>query len=81
MVGMKQRLILWILVGILLVCLFQSQREGYKNIDFDAQNELGKITTKILPHRAICIRGEQCLSGKCLENNNETTFGYCAQPL
>lgn len=78
---MKRSFLLWVILVILVACLFQTRKEGYKNVDFDAQNELEKITTKILPYRAICIRGAQCISGKCLENNNETTFGYCAQPL
>lgn len=77
----RKTLFFAVVIGILLVCLWNQKREGYKNIDFDAQNELEKINTKILPYRAICIRGAQCMSGKCLENNNETTFGYCAQPL
>jgi hypothetical protein len=79
---MKQiSLVLALVVGILLFCLLQPKKDGFKNIDFDAQNQLEKITTKILPGKAICIRGAQCISGKCLENNNETTFGYCAEPI
>ena len=53
----------------------------FVDIDNDAANELAKINQKILPHRAICIRGAQCISGKCLESNNEGTYGYCAEPL
>ena len=66
-----------LIIGILYSLLF-TRREGYKNVDSDAQNQLEKITTKILPAKAVCIRGAQCISGKCLENNNETTYGYCA---
>jgi len=76
--------IVWILaiVVILYVALTKSSvRERFKNIDNDAANELAKINQKILPHRAICIRGAQCISGKCLESNNEGTYGYCAEPL
>ena len=79
---MKQIALLSLLVFIILLgCLLQPRNDGFKNIDFDAQNQLEKITTKILPGKAICIRGAQCISGKCLENNNETTFGYCADPI
>lgn len=60
---------------LLYVCLVQ--REGFKNVDFDARNQIEKIRTKILPSNALCIRGAQCISGRCLENNNETTYGYC----
>jgi hypothetical protein len=76
--------IVWILaiVVILYVALTKSSvRERFKNIDNDAANELAKINQKILPYRAICIRGAQCISGKCLEANNEATYGYCAEPL
>lgn len=79
---MKGKAILWgvLFIGILYIA-FVKTSEGFKNLDYEAANELEKIVTKILPHRAICIRGAQCISGKCLENNNETTYGYCAQPL
>jgi hypothetical protein len=69
-----------LLVGVVLILVlycFLTKQEGYKNVDFDAQNKIETITTKILPKNAICIRGAQCLSGKCLETNNETTYGYC----
>ncbi len=68
------------IIGLLYygLCL---RKEGYKNIDTDAQNQLEKIVTKVLPENAICIRGAQCQSGKCLENNNETTYGYCSKPI
>lgn len=68
-----------LLVGILLY-IARIPREGYKNIDVDAQAQLDKIITKVLPENAVCIRGAQCLSGKCLETNNETTYGYCSKP-
>jgi hypothetical protein len=75
----------WILWGAILIVIlyiaYVKTSEGFKNIDYDAANELNKITTKILPYRATCIRGAQCISGKCLETNNETTYGYCSQPL
>lgn len=71
----------WILLGVVLLCCLFTQREGFKNLDNEAANELAKINTKILPGRAICIRGEQCISGKCLETNNSATYGYCANPL
>lgn len=79
---MKMKALLWcaLLIGIVTVA-FVKTSEGFKNVDFDAQNELNKITTKILPYRATCIRGAQCISGKCLETNNETTYGFCAQPI
>ena len=74
-----------ILIGILVLgfCIWflKYSREGFKNVDYDAQNQLEKITTKILPGKAICIRGTQCISGVCLENNNETTYGYCKDPI
>ena len=74
------------LVAVLILCvlywlLHTTRTEGYKNVDMDAQNQLDKIKTKILPGKAVCIRGAQCLSGKCLETNNETTYGYCAEPI
>ncbi len=64
------------LILLVAVLLFQTS-EGFKNVDFDAQNQIAKITQKILPKNALCIRGAQCISGKCLDNNNETTYGYC----
>jgi len=79
---MKGNVLLWgILLLSVLYIAFVKTSEGFKNLDNEAANELGKITTKILPHRATCIRGAQCISGKCLETNNETTYGYCAQPI
>jgi hypothetical protein len=75
---------IWIglLVATVLFYIFLTKsQEGYKNIDYDAQNQLEKIVTKVLPENAICIRGAQCVSGRCLENNNETTYGYCAKPM
>jgi hypothetical protein len=79
---MKGKAYLWsaLLIGILYIAFIKTS-EGFKNLDYEAQTELNKITTKILPYRATCIRGAQCISGKCLETNNETTYGYCAQPL
>ena len=62
-------------------CILAKRMEGFKNLDNDAANELVKIKEKILPHRATCINGTQCLSGKCLETNNETTYGYCDKPI
>jgi hypothetical protein len=76
--------IVWLLaiVIILYVALTKSRKfEDFKNIDNDAANELGKINQKILPHRAICIRNAQCVSGRCLETNNEATYGYCDKPF
>jgi hypothetical protein len=74
-----------ILIGIFLIlalyCILVKRAESFKNLDNDAANELNKIVTKILPYRATCIRNAQCISGKCLETNNETTYGYCAQPI
>jgi hypothetical protein len=64
------------LILLVAVLLFQTS-EGFKNVDFDAQNQIAKINQKILPKNALCIRGAQCISGKCLDNNNETTYGYC----
>lgn len=78
---MKVQFLLWVALGLLLVCCAQIRREGFKNVDYDAQNQLAKINTKILPGKAVCIRGAQCISGRCLENNNETTYGYCAEPI
>lgn len=80
---MKVKL-LWFVA--LLIVLYVALTKGgnierFKNIDNDAANELAKINQKILPYRAICIRGAQCISGKCLESNNEATYGYCAEPL
>jgi len=72
--------LLGVLLLALLVYVIRIPREGYKNIDVDAQVQLEKILTKVLPENAVCIRGAQCLSGKCLENNNETTYGYCSKP-
>lgn len=71
-----------ILMGVLILSalywlLQMTRTEGYKNVDTDAQTQLDKIKTKILPAKAICVRGAQCISGKCLETNNETTYGYC----
>jgi len=51
--------------------------EGFKNVSSDAQNQIALITTKTLPKNALCIRGAQCISGKCIANQNETLFGYC----
>lgn len=64
-------------VLILLTALLFGKKEGFKNVDFDARNQIEKITTKILPSKSLCIRGAQCISGVCLETNNETTYGYC----
>jgi hypothetical protein len=75
-----QKILLGVLLLGLLVYIVRIPREGYKNIDVDAQVQLEKILTKVLPENAVCIRGAQCLSGKCLENNNETTYGYCSKP-
>lgn len=76
-----KKIIVGVLVVLLLLWTFQIVKEGFKNIDTDAENELAKIKTKILPAKAICINGTQCLSGKCLEINNESTYGYCADPI
>lgn len=75
-----------IIIGFALVLFFlyvilTRRKDGFKNVDFDAGNQLEKIVNKVLPENAICIRGAQCISGKCLENNNETTYGYCSKPL
>jgi hypothetical protein len=53
------------------------QTEGFKNVDSDAALRLEKIKTKILPSGSLCIRGPQCISGVCLENKNETMYGFC----
>jgi hypothetical protein len=77
---MKTILYFVLLIGILYIA-FVKTSEGFKNLDTEAANELNKITQKVLPHRATCIRGAQCISGRCLETNNEATYGYCAQPM
>lgn len=70
-----------ILLGLLILyfvyMLVQQYREGFKNVDSDAALRLEKIKTRILPSGSLCIRGAQCISGVCLENNNETTYGFC----
>ncbi len=53
------------------------RKEGFKNVSSEAQNQIQKIVTKSLPKNALCIRGTQCTSGKCLTNQNETLYGYC----
>lgn len=66
--------------GVLLIVVFYYgvyQLEGFKNVASDAQTKIKQITTKSLPKNAICIRGAQCLSGKCIGNQNETLYGYC----
>ena len=79
---MKGRQLLSLVLLILLVAWsFQIVKEGFKNVDYDAQNKLEFIKTKILPENAICSRGAQCQSGKCFETNNETTYGYCSAPI
>lgn len=78
---MKKGVLSLILLIVFLYGAFLATSEGFKNIDNDAANELNKITQKILPYRATCIRGAQCISGRCLETNNEATYGYCAQPI
>jgi hypothetical protein len=77
---MKNSIVYLVLVIGVLYAAFLATSEGFKNLDNNAANELNKITQKILPHRATCIRNAQCISGRCLDNNNETTYGYCAQP-
>ena len=77
---MKNSILYLVLLVIVLYAAFLATSEGFKNVDNEAANELTKITQKILPYRATCIKGAQCISGKCLETNNETTYGYCAQP-
>jgi hypothetical protein len=70
--------------GFLLLVLYivlTRRVDGFKNVDVDARNQLEKIVNKVLPENAVCIRGAQCISGKCLETNNETTYGYCSKPL
>lgn len=64
------------LVAILLAAMIP-RNEGYKNVSATAQNEIVKINTKILPSKALCVRGAQCQSGKCLTNANESLYGYC----
>ena len=79
---MKGRQLLSLVLLLLLIAwMFQIAKEGFKNVDYDAQNKLELIKTKILPENAVCIRGAQCQSGKCLETNNETTYGYCSAPI
>jgi hypothetical protein len=66
--------------GVLLVVVLYyglCRMEGFKNVSSDAQNQITKIVTKSLPKNALCKRGAQCLSGKCLTNQNETLYGYC----
>jgi hypothetical protein len=68
-------------LGILFIAVLYSvltlQTEGYKNVDFVAKNQIERITNKVLPSNALCIRGAQCQSGVCINTNNETTYGYC----
>lgn len=67
-------------LGVLLVIgLYYGlcRMEGFKNVSSDAQNQIALITTKTLPKNALCIRGSQCVSGKCITNQNETLYGYC----
>jgi hypothetical protein len=80
---MKSKTILFGLgfLSLLLYIFLTRREEGFKNVDFDARNQLEKIVNKVLPENAVCIRGAQCISGKCLETNNETTYGYCSKPL
>ena len=78
---MKKGVLYLILLVVILYGAFVATSEGFKNVDNEAANELNKIRQKILPHRAICIRNAQCISGKCLETNNEATYGYCAEPI
>lgn len=79
---MKGRQLLSLVLLLLLIAwMFQIAKEGFKNVDYDAQNKLELIKTKILPENAVCIRGAQCQSGKCFETNNETTYGYCSAPI
>ena len=70
-----------ILVGLFLVmvlyCMVRKSVEGFKNVDTEAANQVMKIKTKILPSNSLCVRGAQCISGQCLRNNNEATYGYC----
>jgi hypothetical protein len=78
----SQKIWIGFLLFLLFVCIvILNYQEGFKNIDYDAENQLDKIVTKVLPENAICIRGAQCISGRCLETNNGTTYGYCAKPL
>lgn len=75
---MKKQLFLLVVLSVFfVVVLAKGITEGFKNVDMDARVKLESITTKILPKNAICIRGAQCISGKCLETQNETVYGYC----
>lgn len=69
-----------VFTGIFVITLLYSillRKEGFKNVSSDAKNQIQKIVTKSLPKNALCIRGSQCISGKCLTNQNETLYGYC----
>ena len=69
---------LWLLLFLFLVAALMVPRvEGYKNVTLSAQTKLDRLTTRILPSTAICARDAQCISGKCLETNNESTYGFC----
>lgn len=74
---MKTQNLCFLCLAILFLVVLFSSTEGYKNVSSTAQNEITKITTKILPSKAICIKGAQCQSGKCLTNANESLYGYC----
>ena len=74
---MKLRNILLGGLVLFLVYVLFRQTEGFKNVDSDAALRLEKIKTKILPSGSLCIRGPQCISGVCLENKNETMYGFC----
>jgi hypothetical protein len=60
-----------------LLLFFFVRVDGFKNVSFQAENQIKKITNKVLPSNALCIKGSQCLSGVCLESNNEALYGYC----
>lgn len=71
---MKATLVFLVAVVFLLVL---SQREGFKNVAFTAENKLRSINNRILPRNALCITGSQCVSGVCLDSANQSLYGYC----
>lgn len=74
---MKGQSLCIVCVIAILLAVMIPRNEGYKNVSATAQNEIIKINTKILPTKALCVKGSQCQSGKCLTNANESLYGYC----
>ena len=68
-------ILVFVLAALLLLLL--SKREGFKNVAFNAENQIRKITNRVLPTNALCIQGSQCVSGVCLDSANGALYGYC----